>query len=196
MHIEWCSKSNAWLWVLDSLTSCRFHTIMLQGSMLAGFLGKRTRILGLSWPPGRGDLPVEPDEDHGAVWGQGGAAVPRHCLFCLWIIAGGQLTGTDFDGAIQPRHHQLTRCSKRCHMVHMPGGKVLQKVPHVVVHMPSVISHVEANDDRLVAVGFFVCLYHISDYIRPGVLDYCMGSWTAWSLERQSFAASIVCHSI
>ena len=153
MHIEWCSKSNAWLWVLDSLTSCRVHTIILQGSMLAGFLGKRTRILGLSWPPGRGDLPVEPDEDHGAVWGQGGAAVPRHCLFCLWIIAGGQLTGTDFDGAIQPRHHQLTRCSKRCHMVHMPSGKVLQKVPHVVLHTPSIISHVEAGCCGFVCVS-------------------------------------------
>ncbi len=102
--------------------------------MLAGFLGKRTRILGLPWAPGRGDLPMKSDEDHDAVRGQGGATVPRHCLLCLWITAGGQLTGTDFDGAIQSRHHQLTRCLTRCQTVHMPSDQVLQKVPHGCAH--------------------------------------------------------------
>ncbi len=129
MHIDCHSERNARLWGLDSLMSCRFHTIIFQGSMLAGFLGERTRILGRAWPPGWRDLPVESDEDHDAVWGQGGTAVPRHCLLCLWVIAGGHLTGTDFDGAIQPRHHQLIRCSKRCHRC------TCQVSSHVTRHM-------------------------------------------------------------
>ena len=68
--------------------------------MLAGFLGECSGILGLSWPLGGRNLPVESDEDHDAVWGQGGAALSGLGLLCLWVTAGGYLSGTDFDGAI------------------------------------------------------------------------------------------------
>lgn len=50
---------------------------------------------------------MEFDEDHDALWGEGRAAVQRHILLCIWVIASGHLTASDLDGAVQSREHQL-----------------------------------------------------------------------------------------